>query len=153
MVKIKVLDKTFEIKSRFLGEDYPDWDKLNPHNKFSISVKNLLEQQQPLKISFIFWGSVEDWVKGKNKLNDLELIYAFECFLEDSLSYMDNNNIDDFAKEYGFESVGETIKAFDGCKKSYEKCFKLGLTETDIRDIINEIIEKENNNKLYELIV
>jgi predicted nucleotidyltransferase len=149
MIKIKVLDKAFEIKSRFLGDDYPNWDKQNLHNKFSIKVKNLLNEKE---ISFIFWGSVEEWLKGKTKLNDFDLIYAFKCFLEDSLTYMENNNIDDFAKEYGFESVSETIKAFNGCKKAFEKCLKLELSESDIEDIFSEL-EKENESKLREIII
>ncbi len=67
--------------------------------------------------------------------------------------YIDNKNIDDFAKELAFEKVSEVLKAYKGCKKQFEKCLKLGLTEDEIRDMLNEIIQKENENKLMDLVI
>jgi hypothetical protein len=137
MVKIQVLNKRFEVKGKFLGANKPDWDKENLHNNFRIFVKNLENQK---KVSFLFWDSIENYEKGKTELTEEDLIYCFKMLLEDALNYLENPDIDEFAKELGYEKVSDVIRAFNGCKKQLEKVIKLGIdTNEEIYELINAI--------------
>jgi hypothetical protein len=147
-MRIKILNKEFEIKAKNLGEDKPFWDNSYLHYKFRITVKNLENNK---KISFLFWDSTNNYLEGKKELEEEDLILCFKCLLEDAISFLDNPNIDEFSKEFGFEKVSEALRAFKGCKKQFEKCLKLGLTENEVYDLINEIIQKENENNLLSL--
>lgn len=147
-VKIKVLDKEFLIRARYKDLDCPIWDKENYHNKYSITVINLNNNK---RIWFYFWDSLINTQENK-KLSEIDLIYAFKCFLEDALNYIDYN-IDEFQKEFGYDNITLCLNAYDGCRKSYLKTIKLGLTEDDLYNIVNAIIEKENEDKLLDLIV
>ena len=149
MVKIKVLNKQFEIKAKYLDLDKPIWDD-HLHNKFKISVKNLETNKT---INFYFYDSLVNTKKGKTELTEEDLIYCFKMFLEDSLDYIQNTNIDDFAEEFGFTKISEAIRAFKGCKRQFEKCLKLGISEEELYDLLNCIIEHENEDKLLSLVV
>jgi hypothetical protein len=141
-MKIKVLNRQFEIKSKFIEANYPEWDKENLHNNFKIFVKNLDNNEQ---ISFLFWDSIKNYEEGKTELTEEDLIYCFKMLLDDAISYLDSNgDIDEFQKEFGIEKVSETVRAFKGCKKQLEKVKKLGIdTENEIYDLLNAIIDKE----------
>ena len=148
-VKLKIGNKCFEIKAKFLGIDILKWDN-KPHNKFRIYVKNLHNGKS---ISYDFWDSYKNWEEGKTELQKEDLIYCFKILLDEALMYIDNKDIDSFAKEFTFEKVSEVLQAYKGCEKQFEKCLKLGLTEDEIRDMLNEIIQKENENKLMDLVI
>jgi hypothetical protein len=148
-MKIKVLNRQFEIKAKNLGTDKPYWDNSYNHYKFRISIKNLENNET---INFLFWDSIADFEQGKTELTEEDLIYCFKFLLTDAISYLDSNgDIDEFQKEFGYEKISECIKAYNGCKKQYQKCLKLGLTENEIYDLLNAIIDKENDDKLLEL--
>ncbi len=148
-VKLKVKNKKFEVKGKFLGVDILKWDNQS-HNKFRISVKNLRNNKT---ISFTFWDSYINYVQGKTELTKEDLIYCFKILLDEALMYVDNKNIDSFYQEFGGETISEILRAYKGCKKQFENCLKLGLTENEIRDMLNEIIQKENENKLMDLVI
>lgn len=150
--KIEVLNKRFEVKARNLGVDYPDWDKeKNEHYKYSIQVKSL---DNGKRIRFNFWSSYQDFLDRKDKLTKEDLIFCFRCLLEDAILYLNSNgDIDEFASELGLTKPSEVLRAFKGCKKQYEKCLKLGLTDNEIFDMVNAIIDKENEDKLLDLVV
>jgi hypothetical protein len=149
-MKIKILDKEFEIKAKFFRAEVPAWENLKlPHFRFRISVKNLKIGKT---IFFNFWDSYENFRKGKKELNDEDLIFCFKCFLDDAISYYDNQDINDFASEFGYDDIKACLRAWKGCKVQYEKVKKLGLNDDDLINIFNKIVELENEDKLLTLI-
>jgi hypothetical protein len=149
-MKIKILNYEFEIKAKFKGVDIPKWEKQGfPHNKFRITIKNIKTGRS---IFFNFWDSYKNYEEGKKELNDEDLIYCFECFLNDALSYYDYQDINEFAKGFGYD-LKEVKRVYNGCKIQYEKAKKLGLSDDDIINIFNKIVELENEDKLLTLVI
>ena len=75
-----------------------------------------------------------DCVLGENGLHE-----AFYCFLSDALAYNNARDIDDFASEFGYDKVSDLLKAYNGCKESYDKW--KGLCDIDIYDLSNWLQE------------
>jgi hypothetical protein len=148
-LEIKVKDYRFWIRYKFKGLDHPIWDRENLHPHFKISIKNIAKPPS-IAYSFDFWESVAN--KDKMVLSDLDIVYAVKMFFEDALSYADYNNIDDFAREFGYTKISEALNAYNGCKKALHKCEKIGLTTEDLREIVNTLIDLENEDKLENVI-
>lgn len=52
--------------------------------------------------------------------NDMEKDIVY-CLLRDAEAFEYCQDIDDFQKEFGYDKVSDCIKAFEGCKKTYEE--------------------------------
>lgn len=61
-----------------------------------------------------------DFYCNDGELGEDGLREAFYFFLSDGIAYNNARDIDDFASEFGYTKVSECIKAYDGCKDSWE---------------------------------
>lgn len=75
------------------------------------------------------------------KYNQPTFADVFGSILIDASSYDSNRDIDDFAKEFGYEKVSEAIAAFNGCKEHSEFIHRV-FSEKEI----DELYEWINNN-------
>jgi len=137
--KVNFKDKTFEITGKFkdVVNGFPNQKKDRyPHNHFIITVKN----QDGIKIRFNFYGSYVDYLNKKKTLDENDLRDAFMSFLDDIICYLDYPNEEDFLNAFGFECI-EGLRIFRECKKQLKKAQKLGLTEDEIYELLNELRE------------
>jgi len=150
--KVRIKDKTFLIKGRCVGsvKSFPYQEDGYPHFKFRIVVKNLENGRWTW---FYFYGSYAEFEKGKTELTKEDLVIAFKCFLEDCLAVLDYPDVDDFANAFGYDKPSIVLKVYKACERALRKAKKLGLEEDEIYDLINEIIEKENEDRIYDLVI
>lgn len=123
----------FRLTSVYKGDKNWNCDIRNPNNHI-ITVYNT---ETGKYTRFEFWESIREIEIKTEK----QLIWAFECFLSDALSGMQNRDIDDFQKEFGYESVSECIRAWKGCVSSARKAKRVVGDEQRLCDLINEINE------------
>lgn len=59
---------------------------------------------------------------------------VLESLLCDASSYDCYRDIDEFATEFGYEKVSETLKAYNGCKEAYEALQKM-FNEEELEEL------------------
>jgi len=142
-VKLKVLDKQFELSASFLKEvkGFPNDPKDESwHNEFRVKVVRFLEDGK-ISRSFKFYGSMHDWEKSKRWLKGNDLIHAFYCFLSDAQS--GTYSLEDFCSEFGYDLDSRRAeRIYKQCQKSMDKLFDMGIFESEVCDLLNEIQEK-----------
>lgn len=79
----------------------------------------------------------DDYELGEDGLRE-----AFYCFLSDGIAYSNSRDIDDFQSEFGYTKVSDCIKAYNGCKDTYDKLTSLCVI--DIYDLSNSLQETYN---------
>ena len=133
MEKIIVNYRNFAIVAEFSGRKDSAWaDKSNAHCHHIIRVRN--KALKPAKgFRFDFWTSIAN-PKFKN---DSEVLYAFQCFVSDALSYLDARDIDDFANEFGCTKISEAVRTYKACASSWNKCKRVIGEEDDVRELYN----------------
>jgi len=92
-----------------------------------------------------FFGSIHEYHQGKAEYGAEDLIIALECFVSDAIAYMNSEDIDDFAREFGYAKVSEVIRAYRGCERQYKKLKRLGFEDSEIYELggkLTEIINK-----------
>jgi len=141
MVMLKWKDKEFKIisigRKEFHDEDLRGW-----RNRYKILVELVVKNQRNPFTGFDFHDSIDNYSNGKQRLTDNDLIWAFDCFLTDGEAYLSNQDIDEFANMFGYTKVSEALKAYNGCKRSYEKISKtLGISDDELYDLINYLHE------------
>lgn len=113
--------KDYEIKlsSRFVGYDLPEWEKKNSNKHPHHLVKIEIGYHSHV---FDFWGSVVDYRSDVDIMTEKDRIEAFEMFLSDCISADQNETIDDFCSEFGYDSsnISECIRVYEACKKELE---------------------------------
>lgn len=57
-----------------------------------------------------------------NKSSKKDFLY---CLCLDANSYEFNSDISDFVREFGYNDIRKAWKAYDGCKRQYERLHKL----------------------------
>lgn len=134
---IELCGKTIDLNSVWKNEKPSNWDSTshNQHHKIFVTVDDE-------SISFDFWAS-----KAKNRITEeKEVVFAFYCFLTDSLSA--ENTFLEFCREFGYEEYdeyGEENKqaktVFKACLRARNKFNNL-FSGVDIYDMVNEMIDK-----------
>ena len=118
-VEATIEDKKFLIRQKLLGEaeqgDYEDFTL--PHYVYEISVVRTDVPSDEYR--FIYHGSFNDLKKGKKRLSETDLVLAFRMALEDALAYLNHENVDEFAKEYGIDRPSEAIRLWKACQNVY----------------------------------
>jgi len=140
---IKVADKEFEITSRIKGygvkfplSDEKDWTL---HNEFRVTACRILDAQKVCK-SFNFYGSHSDYEGGKEELADEDLKFAFRSFIDDAI--YGTMNFDEFCSELGYDQDSRRAeKIHKMTQKATEKTRDLGIFDSELYDIINELSE------------
>ena len=74
-----------------------------------------------------------------NYLNKVEKSNVIYCLLMDAMAYESSMNFDDFCNEFGYStgSITDTLKAYKGCKKNYDKVHRL-FSESEIEILLEE---------------
>jgi len=138
--------KTFKISSKCLGSviGFPnDKNDKGTHNKFEITVINSRTgtPEPDIIITFDFYGSIADHDKGKTDLNKEDLIDAFRCFIDDSLSGL--GSFDDFCDNFGYDNDSmNAFRIYQSCQESTKKARKLGLSESSMCNILNKLSDE-----------
>jgi len=146
-VEVTIGDKKFLIRHRLVGraepEDYEDFPL--PHYVYEIAVRRVDVPSDIYK--FIYHGSFNDLKKGKKRLSETDLVLAFRMALEDALAYLNHENVDEFAKEYGIDKPSKAIRLWKACQSVYEDIKeKLKLTDSDIYELADILIDWENED-------
>jgi hypothetical protein len=103
------------------------------HNKFNVRVKVGKKSR-----SFNFFGSQADYEQGKEKLDDTDLKEAFRAFISDAESATES--FADFCGNFGYnEDSRRAEKTYKACKKSLKKLNALGITESDLYNILEAL--------------
>lgn len=141
-IKINMRGKIFEIKSKLIGEvegfPFDKSDKLY-HNVFDITITRITENGSISK-HFKFYGSYNDYKKGKTDLNTNDLLNAFYYILSDGLYATEDYN--EFCSNLGYDEENRAAeRIYKACKKTLKKLLNLGIFYSEIRDFM-EILEK-----------
>lgn len=70
----------------------------------------------------------------KNESGKDDFLYAL---LMDAFAYEDNQNVEDFMLEFGYEDIEQATKIYKACEKQYNKLHRL-FTEEEIEELQNE---------------
>ena len=125
----------FKLTSTYKGNKNWSCDSRNSNNHI-ITVYNT---ETGKYTRFEFWESIVE----REIRTERQLIGAFECFLSDALTGIQNRDIDDFANEFGYTSVKECIRAWKGCTNAARKAKRVVGDESRLCDLINEINDRE----------
>ena len=137
---MKAIYKNLEITAEFItgmpqSEVFGDKDSKLYCNKFEVSVLNTDTKEQ---IQFDFFGSHNDYMKGKTELNENDLLNAFDCFLMDALS--GSLSFEDFCGEFGYDQDSRTAERIHkACEEANDKLND--IVNDDIYDFTNEFKE------------
>lgn len=105
------------------------------HNHFKVTVKNT---DSKTRISFDFYGSYADWQNGVIELCQSDLKHALYSFISDSEA--GTKEFEEFCSELGYDTDSRKAeKIHKACIKSFEKLEKLGISESEMYDYLNEL--------------
>jgi len=88
-------------------------------------------------VLFNYFGSINAYENGKDWLTFEDLRSVLHCVVSDAISGL--MTFDDFCTEFGYSN--DSIKArgvYRECRKSYSKLVKLGLSEKDMYEILDD---------------
>lgn len=108
------------------------------HNMFKVTITN----ESGVSTKFDFYGSYNDYISGITELKDLELLNAFECFINDSISA--NEDFEEWCSNFGYDTDSRKAhKIYKECQKSLEKAEK--IISGDLYEFYNELQEMINS--------
>jgi len=141
--ELKVLDKTFKIKSKYIDTvvGFPNSEKDNmEHNVFRVSVTRIFNDRDKITRSFKMYGSYADYEKGKDYQMEDDLKFNFRCFINDAI--YGTMSFEDFCGEFGYDVDSRRAeKIWKLCKKTLNKTNDLGISESELYDIVNKLSE------------
>jgi len=125
---IEFESKTITISSRHIGIDSPEWAHgyKKHHYKVKVSVPYSTGQRE---YTTDYWCNTADLKK-----RDLYEILETLCC---DATYGDMS-IDDFNSEMCYEKVSECIRAYNGCKETYEAFKNMFLNPYSLGDYLRE---------------
>lgn len=119
----------------YIGNKICPWDggKSQNYNNHRITF---IDAGKGKRVVFEYWSSIAD---RQNKDESEHLPNAVYCILSDAESYIQSLTFYEFCKNVGcdIDSIS-ALKAFRGCKKSYEKLLQIGFDDA----LISEYAEK-----------
>ena len=140
MVEIEVCG--FKLNIEEIGRGKPHQTeiagKIATVYKHKIKVTNIKTNGY---IYFTYHGSVNDYMNGKDKLTDYDLVTAFRDWLE-SCNY-GTMSFGDFTKELGYTDCGKAYNVWSLCRRGLKRIGKIGVTHDDLTELINALIEYE----------
>ena len=108
------------------------------HNEFNIVITDVENNRAVFK----FYGSTHDYEKGKTTMSDDDLKCALESILNDGLSGL--MTFEEFCDEYGYDEDSRSAERIHkACIESMNKLEFLGIEESDMYRIINELNNEE----------
>jgi len=105
------------------------------HNHFEITLTTQYGSE-----SFDFYGSVHDCEKGKKTMSDDDLKDALRCIIDDGI--YGAMSFQEFCDELGYdEDSRRAEKIHSQCVESLGKLAGLGIVESDLYEIIDDLNE------------
>ena len=140
-VKTDLNGEDITLSYKITGYDSPpssDSKRGENVNNYRVSIARKCESGAGAKkTSFMFYGSINDYQKGKEKMTLFDLLWAFECFLEDGRYVKDG--FDEFCDELGYDKDSlKAYRTFKACERAEKKADKLNI---DAEAIISELRE------------
>ena len=140
LIKIEINDREFQVKSHAAGEvsgfpNSPNDD--GPHYRHRVFVT-----ERGISKSFMFYGSINDYYEGKQRLDEQDLIHAFDSFLSDAIA--GDMCLEDFIAEFGYTEdlgSGRATRIHLACQKSLDKINDFGIFTSEVYDLANELRE------------
>jgi hypothetical protein len=111
----------------YIGNKNSPWSN-DKYNNFRNHRITFIEPVKGKRVVFEYWSSIAD---RQNKDESEHLPNAIYCILSGAESYINNPTFDEFCKD--FVSIS-ALKAFRGCKKSYEKLLQIGFDDNSISE-------------------
>lgn len=144
-------DVSYKVSGKLSGtvQGFPNdtIDDKRPRYKFTVTITNMDSKRSR---SFSFYTSINDFEKRKNYLDEDDVVFAFYCFISDSISgtYTFKQFCDEFGYDYyadegwGYNRVNDKSKKIhDACVKSFKKAQDLGFTENELYNMVNYLQE------------
>lgn len=150
--KFGIEAELIEKSSEWPADDSKSIDRFH-HSRYCVSVWEIIPEGRLNRISFDFWTSVKDWEDKKFEMTEIELLHAFYCLLSDGLSVKQNDSFQSWCREFGYyyenpDHDSEIARCIARNRKTYKSCFaqwakveRLGLDESSVCDLINELSE------------
>jgi hypothetical protein len=88
-------------------------------------------------VKFVWFDSAHNYINGVEP----QPTQALSNYISDAFSYFQNQNIDDFQSEFGYEKASEVLRAYKGCKKAWADFERLGFTEDTLAPIFQKLQE------------
>ena len=88
---------------------------------------------------FDYYGSINDYEAGKDRLSDDDLKNVLKCVLDDGMSGF--LGCKEFFAEFGYDDPCEGMKAYRACVRTAEKLYSMGWSEDMLYDIHNHLLE------------
>ncbi len=123
---IKINDIEMQVTAN-IGTPKKQWGKTR--YKHIVTVRR--KEYPPQK--FDFFSSEIDYVGDKNRLDDVGLKGALECFVSDAIA--GELDIDEFHSEFGYEKVSESLKVHKGCVKAKAQFEALGIDLDELYEL------------------
>lgn len=77
--------------------------------------------------SFPFYASASDFDRGKNRLTEVDLLEAFQCYCEDAWAAHDGPS--EWADNFGMSEYpfGEAMEMWEACKSAHDELIQNGV--------------------------
>lgn len=122
-------DKVWNLKTS-TGRVVENW------NNHTVTVTNTETGKQT---RFDFWTSI----MYPRMRTENDILEAFQCFLDEALSYIEARDEWDFYSEFGYTPSREAHKVWLSCKRQAEKAKRLVGNVDDLYELSNALREKE----------
>lgn len=130
----------FKMSATFKGYKSGVFDDNMTRPHFIVSIRT----EDGNRTRFNFYGSFNDYQKGKKEMNRDDLRDALECFLSDGLCYDNARDFSDFCADMGYNDMSQYKRAraaWNGCKRHHEAAAR--LFGNNYAEILNEINDEQ----------
>lgn len=137
-MKIESPAGKLSLTSKLVGtvQGFPLTSDKYPHYKFNFTIKGYYGSS-----SFSYYGSYNDYQKGKNSLDDQDLIFAFDSVLGDAIA--GSYSYEDFISEFGYDPEDRNSKKiYKAVQNALDKIMKLRLSLDEIFELSSWLREK-----------
>lgn len=142
-IKFTINTHEIEIATEYRGVESPIWDNGN-HPAFDVFVK--VDGQGPAK--FDFFGSIDDFNKGKDELEEWEHCSIVQNLMSEATS--GEQDFEDFCDEFGYEDTKEARKTHKACVETFDKFDQIfHLSGDELNETYNAMIDQENSESRY----
>ena len=126
----------FQLSSVYKGDKC--WDNGDPgYPNYNNHVITVFNTETRKRTQFDFWESIHE----KEIKTEKQLLWAFECFLDDALAAIQNKDEWDFFDEFGYEPSRKAREIYNACKRSARKAKRVVGDEERLCELCNEINE------------
>lgn len=104
---------------------FPNSTGTEPHYRFEVAVYS---EERGERVNFRWYGGTYDYRKGRQRMTRLDMVRAFQSFIEDGL-YGDQS-FADFCGDLGYDrSDVKAGRIYQGCKQALRKAQRIGISD------------------------